>query len=351
MFIFRLPPGRAEWGTVSPMSDVGGMETPTDCRQEPAPVLKAASLAKGFAGRKVLDGVSFAVGPGRIHGLLGPNGAGKSTTLRVLLGVVRPDAGHVELAGHALGPAVPRGRCGIAGFAETPTFYPYLTASRNLELLSAWDGPVAHRRVEELLDLVGLAGRAQVKVRGFSTGMRQRLGLAAALISDPQILIVDEPTAGLDPAGIRDLHSVLIQLAASGRTIVLSSHDLDEVAQLCRDVTVLRSGAVVYDGTLPVLLERAPNRSWRLDTSDNPAALTVSRHHPDVDVQPCVDGPGLVVRSDTAQLDRFLIALGASNIAARELQRQALSFESLYFQLTEEPDQLQPRLSAPVGTR
>ena len=298
-----------------------------------APVLACAGLSKSFGARRVVDGVTFDLGPGHIHGLLGPNGAGKTTTLRMLLGVVRPDAGTIQFGGAALGD-VPRGRCGISGFVESPTFYPYLTASRNLELLSAWDGPKAHRRVEELLDQVGLTGRAQTKVRGFSTGMRQRLGLAAALISDPQVLIVVEPATGLDPAGIRDLRALLADLARSGRTVLLSSHDLDEVEQLCTAVTVLRAGAVVYDGPMDALLARAPGRRWRLESSDDAAALTIAARHPDVHAQTIGDGDGLLVQSPAGQLDEFVIALAVGGIAVRGLRREALPFESLFFQLT-----------------
>ncbi len=297
-----------------------------------------SGLSKTLGGRLVVRDVAMTVRRGHIHGLLGPNGAGKTTTLRMLLGVVRPDAGTMTLDGRPLTPDVPRGRCGIAGFVDTPNFYPYLTASRNLELLSAWDGPAAHVRVEELLDRVGLADRAQSKVRGFSTGMRQRLGLAAALISDPQVLVVDEPTAGLDPAGIRDLHLLLTQLAAAGHTIVLSSHDLREVDQLCTDVSVLRSGSVVYDGTTAALRDRAAAQTFWLHTSDDEraAALAIGRAR----IQVRAESGALVVAGGTADLDGYVIALAAAGVAVRELRREDLPFESLFFQLTEPADRI-----------
>ena len=210
----------------------------------------------------------------------------------------------------------------------------YLTASRNLELLSAWDGPGSHTRVEELLDLVGLTGRAQSRVRSFSTGMRQRLGLAAALISEPELLIVDEPTTGLDPAGIRDLHSLLTSFAAGGRTVVLSSHDLDDVERLCTDVTVLKAGAVVHDGSLAELRSLAPNRCWRLRTADDEVACWLA----DVDPRITLDRDGsgsLRVQADPLDLDRFLLALAAEGVAVRGLQPEQLSLESLFFQLAQ----------------
>ncbi len=317
------------------------------------PALAARGLCKSFGPRSAVRNVGFEVRAGSIHALLGPNGAGKTTTLRMLLGMVRPDAGSVHRSGKPLAPDLPRGRCGIAGFVETPGFYPYLTASRNLELLSAWDGPAAHRRVEELLDRVGLADRAQSRVRSLSTGMRQRLGIAAALISDPQVLIVDEPTTGLDPAGIRDLHALLAELAADGKAVLLSSHDLDEVEQLCTDVTVLRAGEVVYDGSLAALRARAPGRVWRMHTADDAVAAFVAGRHPAISVSAA--DPGLLVRADTADLDALVLALAAEGVAVRELRRDDLPFESLFFQLTEhagEPADPAPpaETAGPTGT-
>ncbi len=297
-------------------------------------VLAAVGLSKRFRARPAADQVDLVVREGTIHGLLGPNGAGKTTVLRLLLGLVRPDAGSITCRGHVLPGEAPRGRWGIAGFVETPSFYPYLTASRNLELLAAWDGPIPHARVEELLDRVGLADRAHSKVRGFSAGMRQRLGLAAALISDPQVLIVDEPTTGLDPSGVRDLHALLLDLAAAGRSIVLSSHDLDEVALLCTDVTVLRAGRVVYDGTVAALRERAPGRIWRLHTADDRITVELAGRPRGVEFLATAAGH-LLIRADTADLDSLVLTLAARGVAVRELCPQNLPFESLYFQLAD----------------
>ncbi len=305
------------------------------------PLLAVAGLHKRFGARSAVNGVGFGVRHGSIHGLLGPNGAGKTTVLRMLLGTVRPDAGTIVLSGRPLPPEVPRGRCGIAGFVESPNFYPYLTASRNLELLSAWDGRTGSGTVEDLLDLVGLTDRAQSKVRGFSTGLRQRLGLAAALISDPQVLIMDEPTTGLDPAGIRDLHALMAALAQAGHTIVLSSHDLDEVEQLCTEVTVLRSGSVVHTGSLAALRELAPQRVWRLHTSDDEIAAELAGQFPRLEVVPSGLGD-LLVHADTGDLDRYTMLLAARGVAVRGLGRDEMTFEALFFQLTD-PGAADPR--------
>jgi ABC-2 type transport system ATP-binding protein len=298
--------------------------------------LVATSLSKAYADRTAVDGVSLELRPGHLHGLLGPNGAGKSTLLRMLLGLVRQDAGTIVVGGRELRPDEPRGLRGIAGFVDTPSFYPYLTASRNLELLSAWEGAQSHGRVEEMLALVGLSDRAQTRVRGFSTGMRQRLGLAAALISDPDLLVLDEPTSGLDPAGVRDLHGLLLALARSGRSVLLSSHALDEVERLCSDVTVLRAGAVVYSGGLGALRARTGNRVWRLEASDNDLALSVAKRHSHLAVERPSSG-GLCIRGGQDDLDRYLLELARSSVVVRELVRDELDFETLYLQLTEQP--------------
>ena len=292
-------------------------------------------LVKRYGARTAVDQLSMSLVPAGIHGLLGPNGAGKSTTLRMLLGLVRPDQGVITWRGQPLGYDTPRGRCGVAGFADSPGFYPYLSASRNLELLSAWDGALSHARVEEMLELVGLSGRAQSKVRGFSTGMRQRLGLAAALISDPDVLIVDEPTSGLDPAGVRDLHALLVSIAGSGKTVLLSSHDLEEVERLCSDVTVLRDGAAVYSGTLGDLLARAGTRHWLLTTTDDEQALSLASGVAGLVV--VAQRTGLQVRASQQDVDGYLLLLATRGVAVRGLVRDELSFQALYFQLTEAP--------------
>jgi ABC-2 type transport system ATP-binding protein len=298
--------------------------------------LSASRLRKSFGDRLAVDDVGLTLRRGEVHGLLGPNGAGKTTVLRILLGLVRPDAGVIEVGGAQVPYGSPRGRHRIAGFVDAPAFYPYLTASRNLELLSAWDGPRSSARVEELLALVGLADRAQSKVRGFSTGMRQRLGLAAALISEPDLLVVDEPTSGLDPAGVRDLHTLLLTVAATGPSILLSSHDLDEVERLCSDVTVLRTGRVVYSGSLDDLRAQARARVWTLQTSDNDRAVLAVSTHPGVTVTVGALST-LKVTADSDAMDGYVRGLAAYGVAVRELLRDQLPFESLYFQLTEEP--------------
>ena len=288
---------------------------------EPALCLREVCCSFGL--RPALVGVDLTVDRGSVHGLLGPNGAGKSTLLRVLLGLVRPQQGTVQILGHDV-LADPRiALAPVAGFVEAPRFYPYLSARTNLEVLARLDGRGGRRRVAPVLEQVGLADRAEDRVGGFSLGMRQRLGLASALLRDPEVLVLDEPGNGLDPAGRAELRELVRGLAASGRTVLLSSHDLDEVAELCASVTVLRAGAVVHHG--PVAGLSAAGRPRSLTTSDDVRALTLARDRPGLDVRP--EGSGLSVVAEVLDdLDSYLLELAGLGVVVRSLapERPAL---------------------------
>src|SRR5204862_2771367 len=202
-------------------------------------------------------GVDLTVEAGDVFGYLGPNGAGKTTSLRMMLGLIRPTEGRVELFGRD--PLVDGAKAldGVAGFVEGPRFYPYLSGRRNLRLLADYDEPVSRSRIEAVLELVELRDRAKDRVGGYSHGMRQRLGIAAALLREPRLLLLDEPTTGLDPAGMRDMRDLVRRLAAEGITIMLSSHLLYEVEELCNRVAIIRKGRIVYEGQLQELLATA----------------------------------------------------------------------------------------------
>ena len=204
-------------------------------RPASTPAISIRGLSKRYGSFLALDGVDLELGPGELRGLLGPNGAGKTTLLRLLFGLARPDAGEITVHGR------------LGGFVEDPTFYPHLSGRRNLQLLAALDDRPSEV-VEELLERVGLARRGAQRVSGYSTGMRQRLGIAAALLREPRVLALDEPTSGLDPAGIRDASALLRELAGEGVAVLVSSHQIGELEELCDSYTVLRDGRVVFDG-------------------------------------------------------------------------------------------------------
>jgi len=298
----------------------------------------AIGVSKSYATRKALSNVDLTAIRGEVHGLLGPNGAGKTTLLRVLLGLVRRDAGGVHVLGRdvEVGGALPDG---VAGLVDIPAFYPYMSARQNLALLVRLDGKKQTSRVivEAALEQTGLAAHADVKVAGYSAGMRQRLGLAAALLRSPQLLLLDEPTSSLDPAGARDVCALVRQLAAGGACVLLSSHDMVEVEELCSTLTIIDRGRVVFTGTVDELRSRAPANPHVLQTSDNVAARALASRSPGVHVSPADDG-GLHVSGTLAAFDTYVVALGRAGIAIRELQRRPRSLESLFFDLTSTAD-------------
>jgi ABC-type multidrug transport system ATPase subunit/ABC-type transport system involved in multi-copper enzyme maturation permease subunit len=321
------------------------------------PVLEAIGLSKRYRDRLAVDRVSLVVRPGEVHGLLGPNGAGKSTLLRMLLGLVEPDEGAVRALGQAAGDPGSPLPTGMSGFADSPCFYPYLSGRKNLLLLSKLDrepgrSPVGRARVTDILEQVGLAPNADAKVRGYSAGMRQRLGLAAALLRSPRLLLLDEPTSSLDPAGASELRAHVRRLAAEGVAVVWSSHDMAEVEDLCATLTILHRGRVAFSGTLEELRERAPTALRRMRTSDDARARAIAEATPDVDVRTATDGAGLEVRANGPALDDYVLLLGRTGIAVRALESRNRTLESLFLKLTaDNPDEQppMPSLSSPEG--
>ena len=222
------------------------------------PVVSVSGLTKRFETTCAVNGVNLALGEGEIRGLLGPNGAGKTTLLRMLLGLVRADGGTIELFGRRLGGQDWLASDGVAGFVEEPSFYPYLSGRANLEVLAELDGPGARGRVNDVLEQVELAGRAGDRVGGYSSGMRQRLGIAAALMRSPRLLLLDEPTSALDPAGARLVIGLLRRLSRDGVGVLLSSNKIEEVERVCDSFTVLSRGRVVWDGSTERMRAEAP---------------------------------------------------------------------------------------------
>ena len=255
----------------------------------------AVDVTKRYGDLVAVNGISVQVEQGEVYGVLGPNGAGKTTFMRMLFGLIRPDAGEIRLFGRTWAEDGTRVLDNVAGFVETPRFYPYLTGRENLVGLARLDVGVASDRVDEVLEIVDLADRADDRVRGYSYGMVQRLGLAASLLRRPQLLIVDEPANGLDPAGIRDMRALIKRLAASGLTVLLSSHDMAEVEEICDNVTIMREGTVVFHGEIAELRAQAPEQGHRISTDDDERALGIARRHPQLAVEQDADG-GLIVR-------------------------------------------------------
>jgi ABC-2 type transport system ATP-binding protein len=298
--------------------------------------LEAVGVSKRYGDREALRSVDLTAQPGRVHGLLGPNGAGKTTFLRVLLGLVQRDAGSVRLLGCDLDSTPGSVPEGVAGFVEAPSFYPYLSGRQNLAVLARLDSlenPADRESIDSALEHVGLAAYADANVSGYSAGMRQRLGVAAALIRSPRLLFLDEPTNSLDPGGARDVRALARRLADDGAAVVLSSHDMTEVEELCATLTVINRGHVIFSGTVDELRRRAPATVHAMRTSDDEAALDVAARQADVRVAVVSDG-GLEVSGETHALDAYVIALGSAGVAVRALERRVRSLESLFLELT-----------------
>ena len=216
--------------------------------------LATRGLRKSYGSRLALDSLDLSVPSGVVYGFLGPNGAGKTTTMRLLTGLLHPDAGSIELLGRPFTRGDRQRLFEVGALVESPSFYPYLSGRANLHALAAAGAPVPKGRIEELLELVGLRERARDKVSGYSLGMKQRLGIAGALLSDPKLLLLDEPANGLDPAGIVAMRETLRRLAGSGKTVFVSSHLLAEVEVLADVVGIIARGRLVREGTLETLL-------------------------------------------------------------------------------------------------
>jgi len=297
-----------------------------------APVA-ARALVKRYGKLVAVDNVDLTVERGDVFGYLGPNGAGKTTSLRMLLGLIRPTSGESRLFGCDPLADGAKALRGVAGFVEGPRFYPYLSGRRNLRLLADLDGDGAKSRIEEVLELVELRDRADDKVGGYSHGMRQRLGIASSLLRAPRLLLLDEPTTGLDPAGMRDMRALVKRLAAEGITILLSSHLLAEVEELCNRVAIIRSGRIVYEGTL-VDLKATAASSYRLRTTDPERARAVCVAQNGIgDV--VVEESDLRFTSDEETVATLSLALGQAGIGITALVPETASLEELFLGLTE----------------
>ena len=296
--------------------------------------VRATGLLKRYGVTLALDGIDLAIDPGEVRGLLGPNGAGKTTLLRILFGLIGPDSGSVELLGHTLDHLGGDELDAVGGFVEDPCFYPYLSGRSNLRLLAKLDGRSApDGDIEDVLHRVELGERGDERVSGYSTGMRQRLGLAAALLRRPRLLLLDEPTSGLDPAGTRAVASLVRELAADGVAVLLSSHQIGELEKVCDSYTVLRAGRIVWEGTSAALEAQAPRSAYALFTSDDTHALELASSIAGLRIQPASRG-GLAVAARAEGMDVLVAALAEAHILIRRLELVVSPLESMFFALT-----------------
>ena len=240
-----------------------------------APVLTTHALTKQFGALRAVDGLDMQVCRGDVFGFLGPNGAGKTTVIRLALGLIHPTSGHLDVCGHRVPGQLQGALRHVGGFVDDPTFYPLMSARRNLRLMGSMTGPVSEERITEVLQIVALEDRGDDRVGGFSHGMKQRLGIAQALLHSPELIVLDEPTSGLDPRGMKDVRELIRDLGAAGTTVFLSSHLLHEVEQVCTRAVIINKGRVVVQG--PVSELRPKDDAVKVLTGDQGRAAGVLR--------------------------------------------------------------------------
>jgi ABC-type multidrug transport system ATPase subunit len=295
-------------------------------------VIETRALTKRY-GDAILavDDLELRVRRGEVYGFLGPNGAGKTTTLRMLLGLVRPTSGEAAVLG--VPPGSPQGLARIGAMVEVPAFYPYLSGRDNLRVLARHAG-VGEDRVDTVLAEVRLTDRAADRSATYSQGMKQRLGVAAALLKDPELLVLDEPTNGLDPAGMAEMREFIRSLGEGGRTVVLSSHLMGEIEQVSDRVGVIRNGSLVAEGTVEELRGRA---GLRVRAEPLAEAASLIEALPDVDAVTRIDGL-LDVAVDTSAAPAINRALVEAGVAVSELYAQKASLEDVFLELTASED-------------
>ena len=293
-------------------------------------------LAKRYGQRVALDGLDLRVPTGVVYGFLGPNGAGKTTTMRILTGLIHPDAGAVEMLGRPFGRRDRHRLFEVGALIESPSFYPFLNGRENLRALAAAGAPVPKTRVDEVLTLVNLRDRAGDKVSGYSLGMKQRLGIASALLSEPKLLLLDEPANGLDPAGIVGMRDTLKALAAEGRTVLVSSHILSEVEQLADVVGIIARGKLVREGPIDSLLHEEGAVRVRVSPDEVPVAgpaLEALAGASNVSIDATAPAGWLVVRFDPSRAGELNRALAAAGVYASRIEG-GTTLESLFLEVT-----------------
>ncbi len=309
----------------------------------PGTDIEVRGLTKSFSGFMAVDDLSFRVEPGRITGFLGPNGSGKTTTLRMLLGLIRPTAGEGLIGGRRYAD-LPAPLLTVGAALEATNFHPGRSGRDHLRVLAGTHS-IPDSRVDEMLELVGIPAAARKRAGGYSMGMRQRLGLAAALLGDPQVLILDEPANGLDPEGIRWLRGLLQHLARQGKTILISSHLLSEVEQTVDDVVIIANGHLVSQGTM----DQLHGDPATLVRSADPGRLAAALQEERLATEPLPDLGHGALRVLTGDMTRVGEAALRSGVAVHELRPLRTDLERLFLDLTEAPAHRNRNLGAGTG--
>lgn len=292
--------------------------------------LETINLSKRFGKALAVDDISFRIGPGQTFGFLGPNGSGKTTTIGMIVGIVAPTSGRVRLFGGESAKDLQRARRRVGGTLEQPNLYPYLTGWDNLRIVASIKG-VDRKGIEQALNAVTMTDAAKFECRTYSLGMKQRLSLAAAMLGDPDLLILDEPTNGLDPDGVRDIRELIKRLAKLGKTIFLSSHLLSEVERVCSHVAIIKNGRLLRTGPVDEIVERPPVVRLRAAEIDELLAA-VERYSGTLWAKREADSIVAELREDdAASLNRYL---SDQKVYLSELSRRDRSLEEVFIDVT-----------------
>ncbi len=291
-------------------------------------VLSIKNLSKRYGKLKAVDGLNLEIEKGHIYGLLGPNGSGKTTTLGIILDILRPDDGTYEWFGGAHGE---NARLKIGAILETPNFYPYLNASENLDIVRRIKG-VKDVKFDELLEMVNLAHRKKSAFRTYSLGMKQRLAIAATMIGDPEVLIFDEPTNGLDPQGIAEVRQILSDIASKGNTVIMASHILSEVEKICDHVAIIKNGKLLASGSIGAIISK--DTTIEIDAIDRDRLLSVLVNHPLVKkMLPSKEWIECLI-DEHASIDEFSRSLYQKGVIPTRIVARKRKLEEEFLQIT-----------------
>lgn len=302
------------------------------------PLLRTVNLTKRFGTLTAVDRLNLELRKGEVLGFLGPNGSGKSTTVGMILGLITPTEGHVEFAGRRLDEQRHMTARAIGAIIESPAFYPYLSGRDNLRALAIAVGGIPDSRIDELLELVGLTERAHSPFKTYSMGMKQRLGIASTLLTDPELVILDEPTNGLDPAGQREVRELIPRLAQQNRAVLLASHLLNEVEQVCDRVAIIRRGKLLQYGPVQELLKRGAYLEIVLEPGEVERGAEVLRSVPAVRGVSILDGR-LHVDAPAEEGATINRALASAGIYAGAIVPRQSSLEQVFMELTADQDE------------
>ncbi|EDB3197117.1 ABC transporter ATP-binding protein [Listeria monocytogenes] len=290
--------------------------------------LQVTNLHKKIRKRKIIKGISFEVMPGEVFGFLGPNGAGKTTTIRMIVGLIKPTSGTILIGGKDIRKNFTEAMRGLGSIVENPEFYSFLTGQENLAYFARMDSSIKKERIQEVTELVGLEKRINDRVSTYSLGMRQRLGIAQALLSNPKLLILDEPTNGLDPSGIHEMRDFIRALARNeGISVLVSSHLLSEIELLCDRVAIMTDGTIIKTDQVAHLLSSRAQLRWRVTPIEQAKAFLESVTEVEVDGEYLVTA----MNEESAEWNEQLVAKG---IKVHEIDKRKPSLEDLFLELT-----------------